>query len=106
MDPRRECVGNAGLTRHRAAHRRHAGLPARFGQPRRVELVVSRRRSEVPKHWIALAREEDAARTLVARPFTNVGARHVADVVLIEEQYRAERRLPEGLLRAPQAVGP
>ena len=64
------------------------------GKPRRVELVVLRRRAEVPEHRVALARQQHAARALVARPLADVRARDVADVVLVEEQHRAERRSP------------
>ena len=92
VDASGERIGHAGLARHRPAHRGDAGLPARLGEPRRVELVMLRRRAEVPEHRIALAREQHAARALVARPFPDVRARDVADVVLVEEQHRAERR--------------
>ena len=90
VDLARERVRHAGLARHRAAHRGDARAPARLGQPRRVELVVLGGRAEVPQHGVALARQQHAARALVARPLADVGARDVADVVLVEEQQRAD----------------
>ena len=92
VDAGGERIGHPRLARHRAAHRGDARLPARLGQPRRVQLVVLGRRAEVPQHRIALAGEQHAARALVPRPFADVRARDVADVVLVEEQHRAERR--------------
>src|SRR4029078_10481758 len=54
---------------------------------------------------IAVAGKQDAARALVARPFANVRARDVANVVLVEQQQRADVR---GAQRCPgllEAVG-
>ncbi len=98
-------VGNAGLLGHRAAHRRHAGAPARLRQPRRVELVVLGRRAEVPQNRVADPRQQRAARALVARPLPDVGARDVADVVLVKQQNRAEVRRLERVAHPLQAVG-
>src|SRR4051812_14368044 len=93
VDASGQSIGHAGLARHRAAHRGHPRLPARLRQPRRIQLVVLRRRAEVPEHGVALARQQHAARALVARPLADVRARDVADVVLIEQQHRAQVRL-------------
>src|SRR6185503_5425597 len=82
-----------------------AGAPARLGQPGRVQLMVLGRRAEVPEHGIAVARQQHAARALVARPFADVRARDVTDVVLVEQQERAHIR---GAQRGPgllEAVG-
>src|SRR5919199_299023 len=49
-------------------------------------------RPQFPQHGVARAREEHAAGALVSRPLANVRARDVADVVLIEQQDRAEVR--------------
>src|SRR6185369_4746303 len=86
-------------------HRGHARSPARLGQPGGVQLVVLGSRAEVPEDEIAVAGKQDAARALVARPFANVRARDVANVVLVEQQQRADVR---GAQRCPgllEAVG-
>ena len=106
VDARGKRVRHPGLARHRAAHRGDARLPARFRQPRRVQLVMLRRRAEVPEHRIALAREQRAARALVPRPLADVRARDVADVVLVEEQHRAERGVPQRRPRLLQPITP
>ena len=83
-------VGHARLLRHRAAHARDPGAPARLRQPGGVELVVLGGGAEVPEHRVALARQQNAAGALVARPLADVRARDVADVVLVEQQHGAE----------------
>ena len=82
------------------------GLPARLGQPRRVQLVVLGGRAEVPQHRVALAREQHAARALVARPLADVRARDVADVVLVEQQHRAQVGLAQRRTRLLEPVAP
>ena len=100
-----QCVGDPGLHRHRAAHRRHPGAEALGGQPRREQLVVARGRAEVPQDRIALARKQDVARVLVARPLADVGARDVADVVGVEEQQRPQVGGQQRLLGLAQSLG-
>ena len=80
------------------------GLPARLGQPRRVQPVVLGRRAEVPQHRVALARQQHAARALVAGPLADVRARDVADVVLVEQQ-DARRATSRAATRAPSRAG-
>ena len=46
--------------------------------------------SEVPQQRVAGAREQREARVLVARPFADVRARHVADVVGVKQEQRAK----------------
>ena len=106
VDAGGECVRHARLARHRAANRGDAGLPARLGQPGRVQLVVLGRRAEVPQDGIAFAREQRAARALVARPLADVRARDVADVVLVEQEHGAERGLAQRRPRLLQAIAP
>ena len=103
-DPRAEPVGDAGLDGHRPAHRRDAGAEVLGRKPRREELVVTRRRAEVPEDRVRAAREQREARVLVARPFADVRARDVADVVRVEEQERSEIRGLERRLRARETV--
>src|SRR5262249_9144501 len=105
MDARSECIWDACLARHRAAHRRHARLPARLREPWGVKPVVLRSGAEVPQHRVALAREEDAARAFVAGPLADVRARDIADVVLVEEEHRSEIGLPQGGPGSLEAVG-
>ena len=104
VDAGGECVRHSRLARHRPADRGDARLPARFRQPRRVELVMLRRRAEIPENRISLAGEQRAARALVPCPFPDVRARHVADVVLVEEEHRAERGVPQRLPRLLQPI--
>src|SRR5438874_13698970 len=73
-------------------------------EPGRVEPVMLRRRAEIPDMRIAAAGEERVARELVARPIADDGARHVADVVLVEDEQRAQVRFGERLSRAAQAI--
>jgi hypothetical protein len=88
-------VGDAGLVRHRAAHARDAGAPARLGQPRGVQLVMARSRAEIPEDRVGVAAQQREAGVLVPGPLADVGARDVADVVRIEEEQGAEVRLGE-----------
>ena len=62
-----ERVRNAGRVGHRAAHRRHPGAPVRLRQPRAVELVVLRGRSEVPEDRVVAARKRRAKRMFLSR---------------------------------------
>ena len=73
-------------------------------EPGRVELVVARRRAEVPEDRVVAARQQREARVLVARPLADVRARDVADVVRVEEQERAEIRGLERRLRPRETV--
>ncbi len=83
-------VGHPGLDGHRTAHARDPCPPARLGQPRRIELMAARGRAEVPEDRVAVAAEQDEPGVLVPRPFADVRARHIADVVRVEQQQRAE----------------
>src|SRR5260370_42257832 len=60
--------------------------------------------AEVPDPGLAVAGEQAPAGQLVARPLPDDGARDVADVVLVEEQERAESRLRERAAGAAEAV--
>src|SRR6185436_12783348 len=70
----------------------------------RVQLVMTRRRAEVPDVGIAVAGQERITRELVARPLADHGARRVADVVLVEAKQRAESRARERGARAREPV--
>jgi hypothetical protein len=100
-----ERVGDAGLDRHRPAHGRHAGAEVLGGQPLRVHLVMTCGRAEVPQDRVAVARQENIAGVLVPRPFADVRAGDVADVVGVEEQQRPEVGGLERLLGPLQALG-
>src|SRR5206468_2352963 len=75
-----------------------------LGNPRRVEPVMARRRAEVPHPRLAVAGEERPPRELVARPLADDGRRHVANVVLVEQEQRAESGSRERLPHATQAI--
>ena len=66
-DRRGQQVRHAGLLRHRAAHARHAGPPARLRQPRRVQLVVRARRSRSPTGSGRRRAAQDAKRAFLSR---------------------------------------
>ena len=102
-------VGDPGLDRHRAAHRRDARAEVLGREPRGEELVMAGSGTEVPEDRVVAAREEREARVLVARPLADVRARDVADVVRVEEQQRpevgcVERRLRRSR-RSPRSFG-
>ncbi len=68
--------------------------------------MVLRRRAEVPEHRVALARKQHAPRALVARPLADVRARDVADVVLVEEENRAQLGVAQRRPRLLQPLAP
>ena len=69
-------------------------------QPRRVDFVMPRGGTEIPHPRFAVAGEQTPAREFVARPLADDRARDVADVVLIEDQQRAQLRLRQRITRA------
>ena len=99
-DLARGLLEEAGLRRDRPAHAHHAGQALVGGQLRGGEPVVARGGAEVPHPGLAVAGEQAPAGQLVAGPLADHGARDVADVVLVEDQQRAQARLGE---RAPGA---
>ena len=84
----------------RAAQPDHAGVDVLGLEPRGVEAVMLRGRAEVPDVRLAAAGEQHVAGHLVARPLADLGAADVADVVVVEEQQRAELGGLEGRSRA------
>ena len=97
-------LGPAGLRRHRAAERGDAGARAAVAEPRVVELVVARRRAEVPHDRLVALGEEAEAVQLVLRPRADVRGRDVADVRHVEAEQRAQLRLGEQRRDARQAL--
>ena len=73
-----------------AAQADEAGLAVLRLEPRRIELVVDGGRAEVPQDRILAADQQRPARKLVAGPFADLGRGDVADVVVVEQQQRAE----------------
>ncbi len=73
-----------------AAQADEASLAVLRLEPGRIELVVDCGRAEVPQDRIAATREENPARELVARPFTDLGRGDIANVVIVEQQQCAE----------------
>jgi hypothetical protein len=88
----------------RPAHAGVAGAPVVGRQPRTVEPVVARGGAEVPDVRLAVAGQQTVADQLVTRPFPDDRGRDVADVVLVEDEKRAQARCRERLARARQAV--
>src|SRR3989442_33000 len=89
---------------HGAAEADEAGERVLGREPRRVEPVVAGRRAEVPHPGLAVAGQETPARELVPGPLADDRARDVPDVVLVEDQQRAEPGAGQGLANAAQAV--
>src|SRR5262245_4174452 len=73
-------------------------------QPGRIQLMMARRGAEIPHKRFAIAGEQTPARQLVARPFADDGAGNVADVVLVEDEQRAQFRTAECSPRTCQPV--
>ena len=97
---RRGCPSRSGIApRIGGTHARQS----RLGQPGAVELVVARGGAEVPQDRVVPARDEREADVLVALPRPDRGARHVAEVVRVEEQERAELGCLERRLRTCRA---
>ena len=81
-------------------------MPARErpSEPWAVDLVMARRRAEVPHDRVVALRQQAEAVELVHRPGADVGRRDVADVAHVEAQQRAELRLREQRLDPRQAL--
>ena len=103
-DLARDVLGAAGLRRHRASQRGDAGARAAVGEPRVVELVVARRRAEVPHDRLVALRQQAEAVELVGRPGADVCRGDVADVAHVEAQQRAQLRLRQQRLDPRQAL--
>jgi hypothetical protein len=69
------------LSRHCATNRRNTACQLDSGKPWRVQPMVCRRGTEIPKHRVALAKEYLVRSS---RPLADVRARDVTDVVLVE----------------------
>mgnify|MGYP001792429232 CR=1 FL=1 len=59
---------------------------------------------EVPQGWLAFRGEQRKARNLVARPFADMCAGDVADVVHVEHEHCPETCVRDGVACALQAV--
>ena len=101
-----QSIGDPGLVRHRAAHRRDACAEVLGGKPRSEQLMVARRRSEVPEDRVGSSHEKREARVLVPCPLADVRARDIADVVGVEQQHRPQVGCLEGRLGAVEALLP
>ena len=89
------------LQRQAALHGRNRGGDV-VGDPRRGDAFGRRRR--VPQQWRALHRTQRIAHELVARPFADMGAGDVADVVEIEGDHAAEPGVADRFLGARQTL--
>src|SRR5207245_9372182 len=97
-------VEQARLRGHGAAEADEAGERVLGREPRRVEPVVAGRRAEVPHPGPAVAGQDTPARELVPGPLADDRARDIPDVVLVEDQQRAEPGADQGLADPAQAV--
>ena len=89
-------AGSVGAGRNGTAQRRDTGARTfvghigtvgpdlHAGQPRVVELMVSRGRAEVPHDGLATARQQRKTDQLVHGPRADVGPGHVANIVEVE----------------------
>jgi hypothetical protein len=94
----------ASIWGDRAAEPDHARMDVLLAQPRAVQAMVLRRRAEVPDVGIAAARQQRVSRHLVARPFPDMGARDIPDVVEVEEQDGPDVRRLQGRAGTPKPV--
>ena len=94
-----------GAALDRAAQRRDAGARAILAEPRAVELVVARRRAEVPHDRVVALRQQAEAHVLVDRPHADVRRGDVADVAHVEAEQRAELRPLQSRLRPREPLG-
>ena len=79
--------------------------PGAFPQPGAVNLMMPRRRAEIPQNRLVLLGQQGKAHQLVHGPSTDNGGGQVADVVHIEGEQRAQLRLFEQLLGPGQPLG-
>ena len=87
-----------------AAQADKAGFAVLRLEPRRIEPVMDGGRAEIPKDRVLAADEQHPARELVARPFADLGRGDVADVVVVEQNQRAEFGSFERRLRAAEPI--
>ena len=69
-----------------------------------MQLMVLRRRSEIPQDRLVVSRKEREAIRLVLSPGTDVGRGQVPDIVHVEAQERAHPGLSQKILGARQAL--
>ena len=94
--------GAPHLRRHRPAQQRNSGSRA-LPQPRAVELVMLRRRAEIPQDRLVILRQQREAADLVLRPCADVRGGDVAHIVHIEAQQRADLGFRQQRFNARQA---
>ena len=99
----RDVLGASHLGRHRSAQQRDAGARP-LAEPRAIELMVLRRRPEIPEDRLAVLRQQREPADLVLRPRADVGGGDVADVVHVEADERAQLRLRQQLFDARKAL--
>ena len=85
----------------RAAQRGDAGARA-LGEPRAIDLVMTRRRAEIPNDRFVVLRQEREAHQFIHGPGADVGSGDVADVVHVETEKRAHLGGLESVLDACQ----
>ena len=90
------------LGRHGAAQHGDSGARP-LSEPGTMQLMVLRRRSEVPQNRLVILRKQREAIRLVLRPGTDVGRGQVPDIVHVEAQERAHLGLLQKILGARQA---
>src|SRR2546427_11573202 len=73
-------------------------------QPRAINAMMTRRRSEVPNPGIAGSRQQAIPDQLVTSPFADNSARDVTDIVLIKREHRAHAGLCQRLARAGEPI--
>src|SRR5262249_37949450 len=92
------------LRTDRAAHAGISCAHVILVEPRTIDSMMARGRSEIPDPGFAGSREERVPNQLVASPFADDCARYVTDVVLVEAQHRAEARLRQRFTRPSQTI--
>ncbi len=97
-------AGEPGRGRGGAAHRGVGGDAVLRLEPRAVQPVVHGGRAEVPQHQFAGPGVQRVPAQLVPGPLADRDAGQVPDVVVVENEQRAEAGLFHGLLRPVQPV--
>ena len=85
LDFFRQVVGQTGRRMGRAAQGRNARAGT-LGQPRAVNLVMARRRTEIPNNRLIVLRQKRKSHELIHRPGADVGGSDIANVVHVEAE--------------------
>ena len=78
--------------------------PRALAQPRAVDLMMTRRRAEIPEDRLVILRQQGKAHQLVHRPGADMRGGDVANVVHVEAEQRAQLGLLQRALHPRQPL--